>query len=251
MLSSESSSSDSESGTISQALPQRGTQRKRTYEPPQGAVLIGGPDSEGGIVETGEFDWNSIKDDKNIELWLVRIPNSIQPKHLNDAIFNAPSSSSTHTLGQVRRKHETYDLWCLGDRDENDVDRDQIGGDEMKSLSCLMPQKSKDGTLRLGPKPITRRLVLAASPPAPDTKNPAVLHQNPPRHSYPIEMFKHRYTPYGSSTVVPAPITSDPASVMDINEEEDLITTTQKPKKRSRLVDSQKKTTKKHKTGKP
>ena len=79
MLSSESSSSDSESGTISQALPQRGTQRKRTYEPPQGAVLIGGPDSEGGIVETGKFDWNSIKDDKNIELWLVRIPNSVCP----------------------------------------------------------------------------------------------------------------------------------------------------------------------------
>lgn len=143
----------------------------------------------------------------------------------------------------------------------------------MESLSCLMPQKSEDGKLRLGelvpnllfvirihtatpnlqvgPKPIARRLVLAASPPAPDTKNPAVLHQNPPRHSYPIEMFKHRYTPYGSSTTVPAPITAGPASVADTNEEEGLITTTQKPKKRSRPVDGRKKTTKKHKTGKP
>lgn len=79
MSSSEPSSSDSESGSISQALPQRGTQRKHTFEPPQGAVLISGPDSDGGVIETGEFDWNSIKDDKNIELWLVRIPNSVCP----------------------------------------------------------------------------------------------------------------------------------------------------------------------------
>jgi hypothetical protein len=74
----------------------------------------------------------------------------IKPKHLNDAVFDAPSSSSTHTLGQVKRKHETYDLWSLGDRGDNDVDRDQIGGDEMKGLSCLLPRKSKDGKLYLG-----------------------------------------------------------------------------------------------------
>ncbi|KAF9784357.1 hypothetical protein BJ322DRAFT_981432, partial [Thelephora terrestris] len=201
--------------------PQRSTKGQCAFEPPQGAVLIGGPDDEAGAIETGEFDWNFVQDDKNIELWLVRVPNSIKPKHLNDAVFNAPSSSSTHTLGQIKRKHETYDLWSLGDRGADDVDRDQIGGDEMNALSCLLPRKSKDGKLHLGPKPITRRLVLAASPPTPNVQSPAVLYQNPPRHSYLVERFKHRYTPYGSSTLVPAPPATGSSSTMDVDQEED------------------------------
>jgi hypothetical protein len=37
---------------------------------------MGSPD-DAGSIETGEFDWNSVKDGKNIELWLVRVPNSV------------------------------------------------------------------------------------------------------------------------------------------------------------------------------
>lgn len=39
---------------------------------------MGGPDDDVGAIETGEFDWNSVKDDKDIELWLVRVPNSVR-----------------------------------------------------------------------------------------------------------------------------------------------------------------------------
>jgi len=78
---SEPSSSDSEVGASAQALPQRGTtlasKRKGAFEPPPGAVLMsGGPGDGAGAIETGEFDWNSVKDD-DIELWLVRVPNSV------------------------------------------------------------------------------------------------------------------------------------------------------------------------------
>jgi hypothetical protein len=179
----------------------------------------------------------------------------IKPKHLNGASFDAPSSSSTHTLGQVKRKHEAYDLWSLGDRGDNDVDHDQIGGDEMNGLSCLLPRKSKEGKLYLGenlfrrrgafllvtdlfcigPKPITRRLILAASPPVPAAHTPAVLNQNPPRHSYPTERFTHRWTPYGSSTLDPA---------MDVD-------ASPKPKKRSKPTDGPKKASRKPRAGKP
>jgi len=247
----ETSSSDSDDvETSAQVLPRRATtyasKRKGAFEPPRGAVLIGGPDGDAGVIEAGEFDWNSVKDDEDIELWLVRVPNSIKPKHLNGAVFDAPSSSSTQTLGQVKRKHETYDLWSLGNRDGSDVDCDQIGGDEMTGLSCLLPRKSEDGRLHLGPKPITRRLILAASPPTPGTQNPTVLHQNPPRHSYPSERFKHRYTPYGSSTPALAP-----TSAMDVDQEGDTsAATTQKPKKRSKLAGGSNKTAKKSKAGK-
>ena len=140
----------------------------------------------------------------------------------------------------------------------------------MKGLSCLLPRKSKEGELYLGenyfvvgafvvltgfhvgPKPITRRLILAASPPVPVIQNPAVLNQNPPRHSYPAERFKHRWTPYGSSTLASAPpATTDSASAMDIDHEADTSPRTQKPKKRSKITDGPKKSSKKPKAGKP
>ena len=140
----------------------------------------------------------------------------------------------------------------------------------MKGLSCLLPRKSKEGKLylgenllavkafllvtgfRIGPKPITRRLILAASPPVPDAQNPAVLNQNPPRHSYPTERFKHRWTPYGSSTLASAPpIATDSASAMDVDHEGGTSPTTQKPKKRSKITDGSKKSSKKPRSGKP
>ena len=80
--SSENSSSDSEVETSVQVSPKRGTtlasKRKDALKPPRGAVLIGGPDDDTGAVETGEFDWNSVKDDEDVELWLVRVPSSVR-----------------------------------------------------------------------------------------------------------------------------------------------------------------------------
>ena len=79
---SEESSSDSEVGTSSQLSPKRGTNlasgRKSAFEPPEGAVLIGGLGGDAGAVDTGEFDWDSVKDDQDIELWLVRVPKSVR-----------------------------------------------------------------------------------------------------------------------------------------------------------------------------
>lgn len=34
---------------------------------------------------------------------------------------------------------------------------------------------------------------------------PADLYQNPPRHSYPAEVLKHRFAPYGSASAAPDP----------------------------------------------
>ena len=54
-------------------MPKRGTtlasKRKDALKPPRGAVLIGDPDDDAGVVETGEFDWSSVKDDEDVELW--------------------------------------------------------------------------------------------------------------------------------------------------------------------------------------
>ena len=78
---SKTSLSDSEVGTSAQFSSKRGTtlasKRKGAFEPPQGAVLMSGPDDDTGVLDTEEFDWNSVKDE-DIELWLVRVPNSVR-----------------------------------------------------------------------------------------------------------------------------------------------------------------------------
>lgn len=94
MSSSEASTSDSGIEASAQALSLRGGKRKVPFEPPQGAVLVGGPEDDAGAVEKGEFDWESIKDDKDVELWLVRIPNSVCPF----VVSSLPSSRSSPQL---------------------------------------------------------------------------------------------------------------------------------------------------------
>lgn len=81
MSSTSETSSGSEVEASTEVSPQRGTtfasRKKGAFELPQGAVLIGGPDGDACAIEMGEFEWDSVKDDKDIELWLVRVPNSV------------------------------------------------------------------------------------------------------------------------------------------------------------------------------
>jgi hypothetical protein len=42
------------------------------FQPPPGAVLA---DHE---VDSGEFDWNAVKDDEDVELWLLRVPEDVR-----------------------------------------------------------------------------------------------------------------------------------------------------------------------------
>jgi len=110
---SETSSSDSGVGKPTQALPQRGTtlasKRKGAYEPPQGAVLMGGGPGDGaGAIDTGEFDWNSVKDD-DIELWLVRVPNSVCLRLNLFFLFSAGLASDSGLVSHRSRGLQTVE----------------------------------------------------------------------------------------------------------------------------------------------
>lgn len=50
------------------------------------------------------------------------------------------ASSQTACIGTLNRKHSSFDIWSIGDGDEQPV-----GGEEIKSLSCLLPRKGKKG----------------------------------------------------------------------------------------------------------
>ena len=49
-----------------------GTDPTWNYAPPAGAVLINDD------VDAGEFDWDTINNNDDLELWLIRVPESVR-----------------------------------------------------------------------------------------------------------------------------------------------------------------------------
>jgi len=172
-----------------------GTNTGWDYEPPKGAVL-----AHHG-VDAGEFDYDALKGDENLELWIIRVPNAIKPKHLESLPLDAPSSSVTGRIGSFERRSTQYDVWSLGDDDSSNV-----GGEEMKNLTCLLPRKKKGGKLYAASSIPIRHLVVSAQaslPTPPESSGgegseSIITYTNPPRPSYPMEALKHRFMPVGS-----------------------------------------------------
>ena len=49
-----------------------GTDTDWAYKPPKGAVLASHPGDAGG------FDWDALKNNKDVELWIVRVPDGVR-----------------------------------------------------------------------------------------------------------------------------------------------------------------------------
>lgn len=118
----------------------------------------------------------------------------------------------------------------------------------MKGLSCLLPRKSKGGSLFQGafnsastsadvvayfrfasaPKSIARHIVVTtkAELPTPDPSSgsdaASPVYKNPPRYRYPPEVLKHRFMPMGSLVR-----TIGTPESMDIDQVEDMLDTKQ------------------------
>ncbi|KAF7799701.1 hypothetical protein EIP86_010943 [Pleurotus ostreatoroseus] len=209
-----------------------GTDTDWAYKPPKGAVLA----SYAG--DAGEFDWDALKNNEDVELWIVRVPDGVKAKHLQGLKLDTPSSSKTARIGSLSRKHAAYDVWSLGE-DSNDL----VGAEESKNFSCILPRKKKGGKLYTGallvdwqgldpnprcdllaPEITTRHIVLSARPDTPSSAKPTTEDddmswstlQNPPRPAYPKELLKHRFMPYGS--LAPP---KDAVEAMDVDEQQE------------------------------
>ncbi|KAG6907512.1 hypothetical protein DXG01_008601 [Tephrocybe rancida] len=162
------------------------------YKPPAGVTLLQ------DATDAGGFDWDAIANDDDIELCLIRVPESIKPKYLeNLTLERLPTSKKTVRAATISRKHATFDIWSVGE--EEDVN---IGGEEIKALSCFLPRKSKKGKLYPAPKPISRHFVVAAQAVVPtadsSSTGPIQPYSRPPRENYPKEVLTHAFKPYGS-----------------------------------------------------
>ncbi|RDB19192.1 hypothetical protein Hypma_013644 [Hypsizygus marmoreus] len=166
------------------------------YSPPEGLSILE------NTADAGEFDWDTIANDDDLELWLIRVPDSVKPKYLENTKIEVPPSKKSMRTGTLGRKHATFDIWTVGEDDDQD-----LGGEEIRSLSCLLPRKSKKGKLYMASKPIARHIVLSAQAvmPTPDPSNSGVIepYKRPARECYPPEVLKHKFMPYGSLSGIP------------------------------------------------
>ncbi|TFK16803.1 hypothetical protein FA15DRAFT_676544 [Coprinopsis marcescibilis] len=171
------------------------------FKPPADRVLLE------NLGNAGEFDYDAIASNDDLELWVIRVPDAVKPKHLSGLKLDPiPSSTSSKTLklGSLKKKHATFDVWSLGESD--DTDTVLVGGEELSGLSLLLP-RSKKNKLYNPPKQISRRLVLAAQPVIATPPNQSDLptfnsttkkYQNATRPSYPHDFLTHTFKPYGS-----------------------------------------------------
>ncbi|KAF8881287.1 hypothetical protein CPB84DRAFT_1851624 [Gymnopilus junonius] len=151
------------------------------YAPPPGATLI----EEDKELDAGDFDWDRINDNEDLELWLIRIPDSVKPKYLDN--LNVDILHPLKAAALVNCRANTR--------------RSTFGGEEIKGISCLLPCKSKKGRLYPAPKPIARHIVLSAQevkPTLDPNADSPTVYKNPPRYSYPKEVLKHKFLPYGA-----------------------------------------------------
>lgn len=63
-----------------------GTNTDWAYKPPSGTVVF-----DGDIDE--EFDWESLKDDEDLELWIVRVPEGVRAVYASCMIARLEQST--------------------------------------------------------------------------------------------------------------------------------------------------------------
>jgi len=96
--------------------------------------------------------------------------------------------------------------------------------------------------LASAPKPIARHLVISAQDitPTPDSSliaasDSARTYQNPPRQSYPKELLKHRFVPYGSLTRNDTGVTEEDVEIeVEMDAEKDVMEDGTIPEKKSK-----------------
>jgi hypothetical protein len=57
--------------TVTKQNKNEGTNPDWDYVPPEGTILY---DHD---VDSGEFDWDAVKNDEDVELWLMRVPEGV------------------------------------------------------------------------------------------------------------------------------------------------------------------------------
>ena len=85
-----------------------GTNPHWDYVPPEGTILL---DHD---VDSGEFDWDAVKNDEDVELWLLRIPDGVSTTCKFQHNSNLTCTGKTQVLGECSDRHALLVTECNG-----------------------------------------------------------------------------------------------------------------------------------------
>ena len=74
--------------TVEQEQGKHGINPHWDYVPPEGTILLEHD------IDSGDFDWDAVKNDDNIELWLVRVPDGVSTQTAPMFVITLSMSSS-------------------------------------------------------------------------------------------------------------------------------------------------------------
>lgn len=76
---------------------------------------------------------------------LFQVKSKVMESFLVDSL--PKKASKTAKISSYTRKNKTYELYNLGKDNEDET---TIGGEELRTMTCLLPRKSKKGKLFMG-----------------------------------------------------------------------------------------------------
>ncbi|KAI0288547.1 hypothetical protein B0F90DRAFT_1802443 [Multifurca ochricompacta] len=196
-------SSDTEAAPVRISARNEGVDPTLAYTPPAGSVPV---DYD---VEFGELDYDAVKEDEGVELWLVRVPNVVKAKNLHG----------------LSRKNTAYDTWAINPSmiTMQSIDAEApVGAEELDSLSVLLPAKEKVEAIPryvFPPKSVTRHLIVSMRPAnlRGQTQSQTSLPSKPTSDAYPEEALTHRFRPYDNH--VDVEMDDKPAKILDKEKE--------------------------------
>ncbi|GAA5888152.1 hypothetical protein JCM6882_000299 [Rhodosporidiobolus microsporus] len=174
----DSDSSSSSSGRASSASPapqavKRVDPSTQKYSAPEGFK----PAKASKAHE--QLDWDELNDDKELELWAVRVPAGMKAKHLDGLTITLPDKEVTNprqAVGHIKsKKGGDFDVFLAPGassgkrRRAGDDDAEELvsGAAELQGLVPLVPRKSQGNKLYQAPRPIAHTLVInRALPPS-------------------------------------------------------------------------------------
>ncbi|CDZ97227.1 nad-specific glutamate dehydrogenase [Phaffia rhodozyma] len=175
---------------------------------------------------SSQFDYDRLLANPNLELWAIRIPDSIKSRHLSGLTINLSSSVNKEPTGSLSTKTADYVVQGAS----------ALGGtaEELASLKVLLPSKSKEAYV-VAPRPIKKSLVLAplassslittshhSTTIQPASVGPSTLYTPrvvPPRVQ-PTEKLKFRNKPSGYGTELALQPEVSPSALVTVGDED-------------------------------
>lgn len=85
--------------TIPDAGKNEGADQNWAFQPPPGVKPISTNE------DNGEFDWDAVKEDEDVEVWVMRVPENVRPAfHLSHIRFDSDLFDSLNRLNQSTSK---------------------------------------------------------------------------------------------------------------------------------------------------